>query len=241
MVARRSNVAYAAILVDVRKWVNDRDEDPQGNAIGAVRYSSGDIFDVVNYQIADMQQDAGFEAVGENILSETITYTEDAYLGMDLPSGIPSDAAIFLVETLRDTRRPTRLRMVGLTEIEDYSLADAGVASDGPAIADAYALVAARTGIGQRIITRPSGGLSLRVWYVANPLEIASVNDSGLVPFSARFREYIAVGAAARLLEPTGDITDSLAARLVRCEAQFQRFCSRLRANDSIRMEFPDV
>lgn len=248
MVDRRVSAAFSDILSDVRKWVRDRATDPQGNAITALRFSSADIMDAINYQISDMAADAGIESVGENLLVEQFTYTEDSADdgGMNLPAAIPADAGIVLVEQIPGAGSPIKLRQVGPSEIEDYSRTDLGIepsANAGSFAPLVFSLRAAETGIGQRIRVRPSGSYTLRVLYVGMPFEIETTSDTDDVPFSARFREYIAVGAAARLLEPDGEIGNnpSLVARLGRCEAQFKRFCSRMRAHDSIRIEFPTI
>jgi hypothetical protein len=246
MVARRDSAAFADIIADVRRWLRDRSSDPQGNAITATRFSTTDIMDAVNEQIMSMAEDAGIESIGENLLFHQFSYSEDAAAdgGMDLPDDIPTDAAIVLVEQIPGSGSPVQLRQVGPSEVEDYSRADLGISPDisGGAFSPlVFTLRAAETGIGQRIRVRPTLACTLRVFYVGMPFEIEATNDTDDVPFSARFRGYIAVGAAARLLEPDGEMSNNpgLIARLDRYEAQFKRFCSRLRANDSIRMEFP--
>lgn len=248
MVDRRVAGAFADIIGDVRRWARDPAADPQGNAITALRFSNADIMDALNEQIADMASDAGIESVGENLALAQFAYAADSANdgGMDLPSAIPADAAIVLVEQVVSTETPTRLRQVGPSEIEDYARTPDGLSlssATGAYSALAYTLRAAETGIGQRIRVRPAGSYTLRVFYVANPFEIEATNDTDDVPFSARFREYIAVGAAARLLEPDGEIglNPSMGARLARCEEKFRRFCSRMRAHDSIRIEFPTI
>lgn len=235
--ARRTGELIAAVIEDVRKWANDRSTDPQGNVITALRFTTADVTDAINFQIADMASDAGIESIGENLAYTDFTYTEDSGDGMDLPSAVPPDAPVFAIEKLGGNI-PERLRQVGPTEVEDFAL---GLDDATTARADVWSISAAVTGYGQRLRIRPSAGHSLRVWYVANPFQMIDDATNTAVPFTARFREYIAVGAAARLLEPSGDISDQHQIRLQRCEAQFQRFCSRMRANDSIRMEFPNV
>lgn len=234
--ARRTGALVAAVITDVRTWVGDLATDPQGNTITALRFSTGDVVDAINLQLASMQMDAEIENGGEGVLRTDVTYTETDG-GMNLPSGVPADAGIVLIEAVQ-AGKPIRLRPVGLSEIEGYSSIDVSMSSP---YAEVYAIVGATSGIGARILVRPSGSHSLRVWYVAMPLEMVADASDTVVPLSARFREYLAVGAAVRLLEPTGDVTNTLQVRYDRCHDQFIRFCSRLRAHDSIRMEYPNV
>jgi hypothetical protein len=224
----------------VRQLAKDPETDPNGQTIETLRFSVGEVIDAINFQLKDMYLAAGMEHIGESLLAADLSYTPDAADGMDIPSvSVPLDAPIVLVEDITDARYRYRIRYVGPQEVENYQ-SDVRI-DDRSLPPSVYSLSAAAAGRGQRLRVRPSpGSRSLRIWYLSGPFTLDNAAPGvDVVPYSVEWSEYVACGAAWRLLGD--DSGPTLESRLARCAKQFEQRAARLADNDTIRMEYPHL
>ena len=235
-VQRSTQATLATVISRVRLHASDPDRDRFGNVIENPRFSVGNIVDAINEQLVEMQAYANASHTGESLLSADVTYTPDAADGMDLPeASVPLDSPICHVEDLSDGRRRYSIRYVHPKEIEGYQT---DFESDGQTLSPSvYTITAASTGSGQRIRIRPSpASHNIRIWYIAGAF-VTDGDTDDIIPLSMRYTEFVALGAAVRLLGE--DATDQIRWRFDRAEIAFQRSCDHMLDDDYVRSEYP--
>lgn len=183
-----------SLATKVQREVGDPDED---------RWLLTDVYDAIN--------DALLEAASVARLSkggDAITYVQMSYMG-GAPADLPSTyAGVFRVQDITSSPRGVDIPYVPYTEFYP-----SGVTSSlGPL---RYTLLTEttdhKTG---RIEVAPTLGrsLTLRLFVALEPWVVSTGTDE--IPIPSRFREYLMLGAASRLLARAREDTSAVDQRL---------------------------
>jgi hypothetical protein len=216
--ARNALSSGTDVHTRIRFEVGDPSTDPAGNtkAAGELRFSTTEIDEALEDQLVDMSSTLDAFSPARSLLSVDVVLSEGAGT---FTSGVGlSASAIYRVDVL-DANGVVEesLHYVPLTQMNDYPTAPT------------YTLVGGTdlTTSDIRILTRPKSDDTIRIWYVAPPIVTGSTSDN--VPMSDRWREYLVLGAAMKLLRVTGDATDDQRIRFDKLEGRFAEFCDRVR------------
>ena len=132
------------------------------------------------------------DSPGAQTIQETFSYP-DGQEFVALPETV-ANQPLFKLESLEGSdNRPNPIRRVDFHELESFVNRTEGAFLTFPQ--RVWALQATNIAIRPK----PSGALSLRIWYIAPPLVLA--NDPDLQPYPVMFEELITIGARVRLLE----------------------------------------
>lgn len=231
--------AAAETLSQLRLRVRRKLGDPSANANGIAipeemrRWTDNAVDEAINDHLVDMGNDLSIIDMGEALIWTNITYAESADSdGYALPVGIAGDG-IFKVEDRTD-EAPVKLDYVSALEIEDFVSTNDSTAT--VAAQRRYTLVAdPDSATAYRIIIRPSAsGRTFRIHHVAAPLVLNASGDS--IFLSSRWREYIAVGAAIKLLAIDDEVPQQLAAAFNALDSRYRSFCNRSKGPQRVRL-----
>lgn len=184
------------------------------------RFSDTDIVDSINLELMKMQTEMGINNPEPYLTSTTINYSGQL---TDLPATLEA-SQIFLVEEYDDPDRPLRMDYISPLDLDRH-------------VTD-FQYVGGRKRwsiLGGNIAVRPVENLTIRVWYLQNPLVIAEgIGGLGYQASSdqhslfVQHEELISLGAAIRLQEIDEEIP---AGRIQRYQDLFFRFLADLRKN----------
>jgi hypothetical protein len=205
---------------------------PDGSAMdGQPRFTDSDVDQAINDVLIEMQLHMTGQRPGESLKSVDITYSGDS---TDLPSAIGYES-VYRVESLADTNFPVGIPYATPQEMTNHP--GDGAFQLGRRV---YTLIASDTAPGfQAIQVRPKqdSGLTIRVWYIATPL-VFSAEDGSLTsdahPLSPRWREYIELSVAIRLLRRDNEVSEQQAGDWARLHQLFLAFSNRNRGRERI-------
>lgn len=238
-ISRVAGDTGAQAIDRVRRYLGDPDENASGVAIPEAlrRWSDNAILATLNEVYTEMGTEAALVTESEALLYEDTTYTEgDDNEGMRLPSAVGANA-IYAVEDITSPNYPIRFPYVSPLEINDY-VDLSGDGSSGGSAYRFYSLLADSSAIAappHRIKIRPSAtGRSIRIWYVAPPLNVGVAADTS--PLDARWNATVAVAAAVKLLAIDEELPPSLASVHTIEQARWKAFASRQQGPERIRL-----
>lgn len=228
MTVQRSPAALLSeIRARVRRELGDPSTDPSGTAISIqlLTWQDTDIDAAINDQLIEMGTIKRLQLPGDALLYADLTLTDDTNSpGIDLPAGVGSGAIYKVTDPTASNssqNKPQKLALVSADEIENYGAPDLSTVDYGFTY---YALKASSTGA--QIIVRPLRvGHTIRVWYIAPPVTVSDAADT--VIFSEVWREFIALGAAYRLLSINDEAPSQLFIKYQYQASLFKTACNR--------------
>lgn len=217
--ARNTKSTGSTVETRVRFEVLDPATDPAGNTRGAgeLRFSTSDVWNAVTDQLIEMSNTLDAFSPTRSILTADVSISDGEGT---FTSGVGlSSAAIYGVELLDNESDPAyALTYVPPNQLSNYPNVDIYTLTGGSDL----------TASEVKISIRPKATCTVRVSYIAPPIVPGSTSDA--IPSTDRWLEYLVLGAALKLLRPTGDATDDQRMQHAKLEARFVEFGDKVRA-----------
>ena len=186
---------------------------------GNQRWTNAEIYDAIDWAIAEMYLEWRDVAAGPFLANITMTYTVDSE-SVILPAAIRFNS-LYRVEDYTDTTNPIYIDYIDPIDVDRF--------------ADRYGWTLLGNNIALR--PKPTTEVTLRIHYLTYFIPVSTggdpTNDQHALP--PDYEELIALGAAIRLQENDSEVPPSRIARFERLWELFVRTCDRIKGPEYVR------
>lgn len=236
---RRLVASMNQLRTRVRRQTGDLDGD---------RWGTAPLDEAINDQLVDMANDLAISHPGEAITYTTMTYPAGTSDPVDLPAAVAAEA-IYRVDDVTVASRPVQLDYCSPLSGLDLDL-QTGLVTRGKMVYTLFgpevnADPADDSGITGRIklFPRDASSTTLRLYYFQRPFVMPATEDGATTdelddimnPFSPRWLELIALGAAIKLLRRDDEVSNQQIMAYAALKQQFTSFAARRRGPQRIR------
>lgn len=220
----------AQILTLARAECADPKADADGNTLAITRWTDDEYQACINQHLLDMATRASLANATAGLTSVDQSYTAGSDTDTVALSASVGPEAIFGVDDVTDSTNPRPLKYISPAEIE--TIYREAITYTEPV--RYWSLVEDAAGaFFIKVRPRPVTALTLRVRFYAPGVVASATTDAPLL--SARWQEFIALGAAVRLLSRDDEVATAVWKRLAALDATYTEFCRRVRGPFRVR------